>query len=939
MAMMIMNNAAAAMTLGELNKNISQIGKQLKKLSSGQRIVGAGDDASGYSISEKMRVRIRALGQNERNVQNGSALLRVAEGGVQSQLEIMRTIKEKVIDADNDTNTDIDRATIQKEIDHGFRQIENIAWETTYNGKRLLVGDTVGEKVRSWVVDDKSSLLPGSDEMKMIDMNMIDDKYDTLNGIVGPFDLFTHSEIKQVTDTGVLNRLGFSTSAVEFKGGTDSIYKIANSYTTPASLDGMAFTITSGNGGYGKYVLRVDASDTNRYGKVDDSYTVDNTSVFHEIDISNCDTVEQVMERIEQQVSYINGHGSDWFSSSLNIEKCTVDGYEVEIEGAAEIPAFSGTQNFSGGTNQIGDPKDIDSGYQPAKSATISLPGTAAGMGVTIYAEGFTSRVRFVAGDSRPSAANGVTTVGIDYTDSFNVSYVSGKKENGVWVLSAVNPGTSGNKYKVTSGIEETTLKYWGADPLEGELTSNDAYATVDVSGYTDVEQLIDDLQGKAIAVGKSYGEVRYAQFEQGYPYDGNMYYSYYEFVDSASDNPIDKMYKIQGSTVKDLNSLRESVMTGKSIAQAFADLFSPKAWDTFSAATDSNGNVIGVRFKAPDAGTAGNGGQLFLTQNNLRSYTLDYGKWFDENSGVSIPGFLNDKGFRAYCATCADQWFNFHFITEDLPEGRPQNSDPDSEDIKHIYIDVSGVTDATSLVQAIYNQATPQLTGLNPDLNHFMRLATYNDKLIIYDERRQTDSYLRRVPSSDYDYQWDATYNVGGAKIADGVWDNVAIGERNIYVRDLIIQDTDHASMNIRLRIPQTTMDHLFGYQAGTRDLSEFNVLTAKSREELLGNKAGKSRSGKIIPKDEKGLLDTAIDYLTNANTLIGAQNMRLGMTESNIVVQQENTTASESTIRDADMAKEMAEYTKASVLMQASQSMLAQANQNGSQVLGLLQ
>ena len=35
MAMMIMNNAAAAMTLGELNKNISQIGKQLKKLSSG----------------------------------------------------------------------------------------------------------------------------------------------------------------------------------------------------------------------------------------------------------------------------------------------------------------------------------------------------------------------------------------------------------------------------------------------------------------------------------------------------------------------------------------------------------------------------------------------------------------------------------------------------------------------------------------------------------------------------------------------------------------------------------------------------------------------------------------------------------------------------------------------------------------------------------------
>ncbi|MBQ8697804.1 MAG: flagellin, partial [Schwartzia sp.] len=130
MAMVIENNLAAQMTLGEMNKNNNKLGKQLKKVSSGMRINGAGDDASGYSISERMRVRIRALDQDERNVQNGASLLRVAEGGIQSQIEIMKTIKQKVIDADNDTNTDIDRATIQKEIDQGYRQIEDIAWET-----------------------------------------------------------------------------------------------------------------------------------------------------------------------------------------------------------------------------------------------------------------------------------------------------------------------------------------------------------------------------------------------------------------------------------------------------------------------------------------------------------------------------------------------------------------------------------------------------------------------------------------------------------------------------------------------------------------------------------------------------------------------------------------------------------------------------------------
>ena len=60
---------------------------------------------------------------------------------------------------------------------------------------------------------------------------------------------------------------------------------------------------------------------------------------------------------------------------------------------------------------------------------------------------------------------------------------------------------------------------------------------------------------------------------------------------------------------------------------------------------------------------------------------------------------------------------------------------------------------------------------------------------------------------------------------------------------------------------------------------------------------------------------------------------------TDTNIVTANESTQASESTLRDADMAKEMTEYTKASVLSQAAQSMLAQANQNSSSVLSLLQ
>ena len=85
--------------------------------------------------------------------------------------------------------------------------------------------------------------------------------------------------------------------------------------------------------------------------------------------------------------------------------------------------------------------------------------------------------------------------------------------------------------------------------------------------------------------------------------------------------------------------------------------------------------------------------------------------------------------------------------------------------------------------------------------------------------------------------------------------------------------------------------------------------------------------------------VLDNAIQKALDQQTTIGAIESRLDYTSTNLTTAAENVTASESTIRDADMAKEMTEYTKNNVLLQAAQSMLAQANQNSSSVLSLLQ
>lgn len=139
MAMTIKNNMPAKRTLNELDRNAKAMSKDLSKVSSGLKIRNAEDDASGYAISERMDVQINSLDQANQNAQNGGALLKTAEGAMQSTVDALRTLKEKAIDSANDTNTNEDRAIMQKEFDQIIDQVDDNA-QTTYNGKVLIDG-------------------------------------------------------------------------------------------------------------------------------------------------------------------------------------------------------------------------------------------------------------------------------------------------------------------------------------------------------------------------------------------------------------------------------------------------------------------------------------------------------------------------------------------------------------------------------------------------------------------------------------------------------------------------------------------------------------------------------------------------------------------------------------------------------------------------------
>jgi flagellin len=143
--MRINHNIAALNTYRQLSANTVNTSRSLEKLSSGLRINRAGDDAAGLAISEKMRSQIRGLETAARNANDGISLIQTAEGALNETHSILQRMKELAVQAANDTNTDEDRAEIQKEIDQLKTEITRIADQTEFNTKKLLDGSMASE--------------------------------------------------------------------------------------------------------------------------------------------------------------------------------------------------------------------------------------------------------------------------------------------------------------------------------------------------------------------------------------------------------------------------------------------------------------------------------------------------------------------------------------------------------------------------------------------------------------------------------------------------------------------------------------------------------------------------------------------------------------------------------------------------------------------------
>ena len=138
---MVINHNMSAMysnrQLGITNLNLR---KDMEKLSSGEKINRAGDDASGLAVSEKMRSQIRGLNKASENAQNAISFIQTTEGYLQETTDIVQRIRELAIHSSNGIYTDEDRMQIQVEVSALVAEIDRVASHAQFNGMNMLTG-------------------------------------------------------------------------------------------------------------------------------------------------------------------------------------------------------------------------------------------------------------------------------------------------------------------------------------------------------------------------------------------------------------------------------------------------------------------------------------------------------------------------------------------------------------------------------------------------------------------------------------------------------------------------------------------------------------------------------------------------------------------------------------------------------------------------------
>lgn len=181
MAMTINTNIASTSAQRHLNESRRDLDLAMERLSSGQRINSAKDDAAGLAIRDKMSSQIVGLNQSIRNANDAISLAQTAEGAMEESVSILQRMRVLAMQSINDTNTDSDRANLNDEFTQLQLELTRIGITSSFNNVKLLDGTFSGSTFQVGPGASETIFLKISDQKA----NAIGTTYD-----VASFDIF-----------------------------------------------------------------------------------------------------------------------------------------------------------------------------------------------------------------------------------------------------------------------------------------------------------------------------------------------------------------------------------------------------------------------------------------------------------------------------------------------------------------------------------------------------------------------------------------------------------------------------------------------------------------------------------------------------------------------------------------------------------------------------
>lgn len=227
-----------------------------------------------------------------------------------------------------------------------------------------------------------------------------------------------------------------------------------------------------------------------------------------------------------------------------------------------------------------------------------------------------------------------------------------------------------------------------------------------------------------------------------------------------------------------------------------------------------------------------------------------------------------------------------------------------------------NAMNDAMANLEAS-NKVQSSLSGQESEFKIAERIESQIESLNQANYNAQSGREMMKVPEGQLSSTDDVLRTLKD-KVINAVNDTNTEVDRNAVQKEITVS-VEQLTANQRICLPKEDMrNERFGLSG-----KESTVHVTEETKSTAGLK----------------VIDTALQRALNQEASIGATMNRLEFTSNNLTTASENLQSAESTYRDADMAKEMTEFTKNNILMQAATQMLAQANQQNQSVLDLLQ